>query len=363
MPSYQNTKSILGSDEAAFNALVAHQLTEFNDDSITEVGLYGFFNQNTLQSIYLPKCKTIGGSAFLDCTALLRIFIGLDNSTVATCGSNAFYNTGRSIIYVPDELVSNYRSASNWSAYAKRIFGVSSAATGENEWNETEITDTPEQIASYVSAGTAASRYNLGQCKTIDLGTEGQIRMQIVGKNMRELANSTETAQLEWLAIDLLNTSKRMNPYREGENGNWTEGTGGIGGMMHCELQQYLDTTIWNLLPEVWQNMIKETKVYTGIYNAAGTQVKDELTIQKLRIPSFREIFNSTSYETQGPVYDFAFPDSETRKKYKVGSTSPTLWWLRSASSTTSFMCVYSGGSSGSSSAYNTYGVALGFST
>ena len=52
MPTYQNTKELLGSDEAAFNALVANQLTEFNDDTITEVGNQAFVYKNNLQSIY-----------------------------------------------------------------------------------------------------------------------------------------------------------------------------------------------------------------------------------------------------------------------------------------------------------------------
>lgn len=362
MPSYQNTKEILGSDEATFNALVSNQLTEFNDDTITEIGNYAFYHKNNLQSIYLPKVKKIGSEAFRYNYNLKRIFIGIDNNEITNFNSSASFNDiGRAIIYVPDELVETYRTTGQWRYISHKIFGISDYPSVE--WNETEISDTPEQIAYYVSIGSATSRYDIGQYKTIDLGSEGQIRMQIVGKNMRELANSTETAQLEWLAMDLLNTSKRMNPYREGEEGNWTQGTGGIGGMTYCELQNYLDTTIWDLVPEVWQNMIKETKVYTGMYDTTGTLVKDNLTIQKLRIPSYREMFGFNGYEDRGPVYNFAFPDNETRKKCKIGSSSPTLWWLRSASSAASFVYVISGGSSNITNANITYGVALGFST
>ena len=360
MPSYQNTKSILGSDEAAFNALVAHQLTEFNDDAITEVGQYGFYKQTTIQSIYLPKCKTIGSNAFSDCTALQRIFIGVDNNTVATCQSGAFNNTGRAIIYVPDALVSNYRSASNWSSYADRIFGVSTAVSGENEWSVSEISDTPEQIASYMSAGTAASRYKLGQYKTIDLGTEGQIRMQIVGKNCRELASSTDTAQLDWLAIDLLKTKHKMNDALNGT----TAGTGAIGPMTaeYNSMQAYLDTTIWALVPSVWQNMIKETKQITYSYNTSGTAVTNDVTTSKLRIPSYREV-NLGSKETQGPIYSLAFPDANSRIKKIVDTSSATPWWLRSAYGTSNFYYVSNGGNGTNISADAQCGVALGFST
>lgn len=361
MPSYTNTKSILGSDEAALDALVAHQLTEFNDDAITEVGQYGFYKQTTIQSIYLPKCKTIGSFAFSNCTALQRIFIGVDNNTVAICQNGAFSSTGRAIIYVPDALVSNYRSASNWSSYADRIFGVSTAVSGENEWSETEISDTPEQIASYVSAGTAASRYKLGQYKTIDLGTEGQIRMQIVGKNCRELASSTDTAQLDWLAIDLLKTVHRMNDVVNGT----TAGTGAIGSMTaeYNSMQAYLDTTIWALVPSVWQNMIKETKQITYSYNTSSTVVNNDVTTSKLRIPSYREV-NFGGRETQGPIYTLAFPDNNFRIKKIVNTSSATYWWLRSAINASRFYCVnYDGTSYTNGYANNQCGVALGFST
>ena len=365
MPSYQNTKEILGSDEAAFNALVADQLTEFNDDTVTEIGSYAFYYRKNLETIYLPKLKKINGSsAFYGCNNLKRIFIGTDNSSSIVINQNnrnGFTNTGRSVIYVPDALVDQYKHNVYTNDFKHKIYGVSEYPNVE--WNETEITDTPEQIAYYVSAGTAATRYNIGQYKTIDLGTEGQIRMQIVGKNMRELANSTETAQLEWLAIDLLKTEKRMNPLTVKNSDVYAEGTGSIGGMSRCELQDYLDTTIWNLLPEVWQNMIKETKVYTGIYGTNGTKVRDDLTIQKLRIPSYREMFDTTNDETQGPVYKFAFPNDETRKKCIIGASSPTTWWLRSAYGIDGFRYVNSSGGSSSIYAYSTYGVALGFST
>ena len=364
MPTYTNTKTTLGSEDAAFNALVAHELTEFNDDSILELGQYAFYKQTTLQSIYLPALTKINSNAFDGCENLKRIFVGLNKNTVCTLSSTtALSNTGRSIIYVPDDLVSNYRSASNWSTYAGRIYGISEL--GQNEWDETEITDDAETIAAKVNAGTAASSYHIGQYKTISLKNtetgvdEGTIRMQIVGKNMRGIKNSEDTAQLEWLAMDLLKTNHRMNPAFD----NNTEGTGAIGGMAHNEMQTYLDTTIWALIPEVWQNIIKETEVVTAIYNTSGSSVKNDVTYQKLRVPSYREVFGGTSYESQGPVYSMAFPDSNTRKRAKVGSTSAATWWLRSAYTTNTFMYVNSSGSNNYATANTSYGVALSFST
>lgn len=357
MPTFINTKITLGED-GALDALVAHELTEFNDDAITMIGQNAFQYQDTLESIYLPKVQSIAQNAFLNCSALKNLYIGTDRSAVSTLSSaNALSGTGRGLIRVPDSLVTNYRSATNWSSYAGRIYGINDSTAPQ--WDETEITDDWATIASYVNNGTAASRYNLGQYKEIDLGTEGVIRMQIVDKNVRKLANSTDTAQLEWVGMEALKTTHRMNP----QLSNNTEGTGTIGGYDKSEMKTYLDTDIWALVPSVVQGIIKETKIVTKIYNTSGSVVQNEVTTAKLRIPSYREMFGSTNYENQGPSYGFAFPSYNECIRKTAGTTSTTRWWLRSASTTSAFCCVYEAGNNGGLSAQNVYGVVLSFST
>lgn len=360
MPEYPNTREVLG-DDGALDALVAHSLTEYNDSQIASIGNNAFYYQERLESIYLPNIASIGANAFANCSAMKRFFIGLNKSNVITLSNaNAFSNTGRSIIFVPDDLVSNYRSASQWSTYAGRIFGISDL--GKVEWDETEISDTDDEIIAYITAGTAAGRYAPGKYKIIDLGTEGQIRFQIVAKNVRELKDSAETAQLEWVAMDCLATDHRMNPALEGSSGNYTEGTGAIGGMAHCEMQTYLDETIWPKFPEKWRNVIKETKMQTYIYNTAGSSVANDVTTSKMRIPSCREV--GFGYETQGPIYSLAFVDNNARIRKKAGSSSAVYWWLRSASSTSTFNRVGTdGGSSFYGGAQYAFAVLLSFST
>lgn len=357
MPEYTNTRILLG-DDGALDALVAHTLTEYNDDQISTVGNNAFYYQENLESVYLPNISAIGSNAFANCANLKRLFVGLNRSSVTTLSSsNALTNTGRSIIYVPDSLVANYRSASQWSTYADRIYGVSDL--GLYEWDETEIQDSEADLLAYIANGTAASRYHVGQYKTIDLGTEGQIRFQIVGKHMRELANSTDTAEIEWLAMDALKTTHRMNPALD----NNTEGTGSIGGYDKSEMKTYLDETIWPLIPEAWQNMIKETKITSTIYSTSGQKVANETTTAKLRIPSYREVFGGTNDETFGPIYSMAFPDNNSRIRKTAGTTSAVSWWLRGAFNTTNFRTVRNDGTNNYSSAQNTYSVILGFST
>lgn len=358
MATFINTKTTLGED-GALDALVAHELTEFNDDTITVIGQQAFQYQDTLESIYLPKVQSIAQNAFLNCSALKNLYIGTDRSTVSTLSStNALSGTGRGLIRVPDSLVTNYRSATNWSTYAGRIYGINDSTAPK--WDETEIADDWATIASHVNAGTAASRYNLGQYKEIDLGTEGVIRMQIVEKNVRELANSTDTAQLEWVAMEALKTTHRMNPALD----NNTEGTGTIGGYDKSEMKTYLDTDIWALVPAVVQGIIKETKIDTTIYNTSGQQVMNEVTTAKLRIPSFREIFGGTNYENAGPAYDFAFASDNVRIRRTAGTTSTVIWWLRTPGSTGSVIGVGAGGSrSNGNNAQTSRSIILSFST
>ena len=78
-----------------------------------------------MEGVELPSTvTTIGGYAFQYCTGL--IWVSITAATPPTLGSGAFANcpalTG---IYVPDESVEAYKTATNWSAYANKILPLS----------------------------------------------------------------------------------------------------------------------------------------------------------------------------------------------------------------------------------------------
>jgi hypothetical protein len=99
-----------------------------------------------LKEVTLPSLNTLGGTAFQKCTSLERV----DLPTVKSIGANAFNGceklatlivrsdlictmanahaltgtpiaSGTGFVYVPDNLVDTYKSASNWSTYASQI--------------------------------------------------------------------------------------------------------------------------------------------------------------------------------------------------------------------------------------------------
>ena len=216
------------------------------------------------------------------------------------------------------------------------------------------ISDTWSEIIANVSNGTYSTKYHIGDTKKIDLGTEGEVIMTIVGIDADDLADNSGKAPMTWISKQLLETDHRMNPARQ----SGTSGTGTLGGWEKTEMRSYLKETVKPLIPETVRNAIKPVKKYSRIYNVSGSAVNDVLTTEDVWIPSYKEVFGS-GFETLGPTYSTTFPDNASRIKNKVGDSA--IWWLRSASYNNTFYCVDTDGSFGSNYANDTCGVALGF--
>ena len=223
------------------------------------------------------------------------------------------------------------------------------------------ISDDLATLVSKCSAGNV-SGYSIGDTKNFSMGTMGNMSIQLVAKNADPLASGSGNANTTWLMYYALPDSHRMNPGREGSSGAYTEGTGTIGGWDKSEMKQYiLDTVVPNLPAEI-RNAVKAVTKYTRIYNTAGTAVNDVATEETFWLASRREVFGAISgAETQGPIYSEAFPDNASCVKSKVGASSASWWWLRSAYSSEYFRNVNSDGSSSTNYASSSGAVVLGF--
>lgn len=82
-----------------------------------------------LEYVNLPSTMSlIGNYTFNKCSALKAVIVGA--ATPPTLGSNAFNSTNNTfVIYVPDESLTAYQSATNWSSFMNRIFPISQLAT------------------------------------------------------------------------------------------------------------------------------------------------------------------------------------------------------------------------------------------
>lgn len=148
------------SAQAEINSLVEKTVVKYRNDSATSIGNYVFAEISGLQEVDLPMVKTVGGFAFQSSTRLHTVNL----PRVETIGNRAFVNTfalsyldlpactsigaacfhGSRIktlilrsetvciiqsgifqtvptVYVRDNLVEQYKSATNWSDYAEQI--------------------------------------------------------------------------------------------------------------------------------------------------------------------------------------------------------------------------------------------------
>lgn len=85
MTEYVNTIDALG-DDAVIDIIVNRTITEFMDDTLTEVGQYAFYGCPALKSIYLPNVTIIKNDAFYGSGPLTEA----NFSSVASIGTGAF---------------------------------------------------------------------------------------------------------------------------------------------------------------------------------------------------------------------------------------------------------------------------------
>lgn len=145
-------------------------LKSVNLPKVTSIGNNGF-NSTGLESISLPSCTTLGSSSFFATQQLVLAILPLvtsisgfcfnhssvqkiDTSSLTSIKNSAFYNTkqldtlilrnssvcalenvnafqdakiaaGTGYIYVPDNLVDSYKTATNWVTFANQIKPIS----------------------------------------------------------------------------------------------------------------------------------------------------------------------------------------------------------------------------------------------
>lgn len=91
-------------------------------ESVTNIGNHSF-KKCKLETIEIPSgVTTIGGSAFFDCTSLSSVTVKA--TTPPTISADTFPTAQDINFYVPAESVEAYKTATNWSAYAEKIFPI-----------------------------------------------------------------------------------------------------------------------------------------------------------------------------------------------------------------------------------------------
>lgn len=100
--------------------------------SLTTVPNSGFRDSKGITSVDLASATKIDTLAFYYCNKLEKLILRKQDTICTLTNTNAFTGTpiknGTGYIYVPDDLVETYKSATNWSSFASQIKPLSELA-------------------------------------------------------------------------------------------------------------------------------------------------------------------------------------------------------------------------------------------
>lgn len=218
------------------------------------------------------------------------------------------------------------------------------------------IKDSWEDIIASVNNGTYKSKYKIGDTKTVDFylaGTSrgGLITMEIAAFDTDEKADGSGNAAITWIARDTLLESEYMNSTSSLIKG-YHDACGGWKGsyMRDATMPYYL---VLMSPPELREAIVPVTK-YSMSMDDDGNIVNNEASSDKIWIPSAREVFGGSAYETTGPVYSAYFHSDADRAK---GET----WQLRSVDDRENFCVVGSTGGISADSFNEKHKIIIGF--
>jgi hypothetical protein len=96
---------------------------------VKSISANAFYNCSAITTISFPEATNIGGYAFMNCTALEKLILP-NSSVMAAFDLNVFSSAPNAILYVADELLSNYKNQYYLSSMsASRIKPISELPT------------------------------------------------------------------------------------------------------------------------------------------------------------------------------------------------------------------------------------------
>ena len=235
----------------------------------------------------------------------------------------------------------------------------------------------PTIIRSVKKGNTSA--YNVGDTKTIDMGTLGTHTLRIANTSTPTECSTTGFSQtacgfvLEF--ADII-TEHNMNPSGEYKGTTYDYGWN-VDGWPASSMRTYVNTDIYNALPTELKNGITNTTVVSGHGSTSGET--NFTSTDKLYLLSTHEVWKDDDGNTSGGIdyCDTVYNNTRQLDYYAVHNVTTTScsglikqrngsnswWWLRSAnfSDVTGFYGVNSYGSWSSSNAYSTNGVSPAF--
>ena len=151
---------------------------------------------------------------------------------------------------------------------------------------------------------------------------------------------------------DCLNTTYVMNS-------SYTN----AGGWNGCATRSWLNSTVYNQIPESFRQNLKLMNVWTANGGSQSGTV-GVYSQDYLALPAEREVFGNNIYgdsSIESQLFQFDWYKTTANRIKEVAGDSYDFWWERSPdqSYTNAFCLVNSSGSALSNGAFNSYGVSF----
>ncbi len=215
--------------------------------------------------------------------------------------------------------------------------------------------DSWSTIAANVKNGNT-SKYDVGDTKTVDLGSLGIHTLRIANKS----ACTTETSETACgFVVEFADVIEKHNM-----NSTMTN----VGGWPASNIKSYLNSAILNTLPSELKNVIVDTKVISG---HGLNDSSNFISTDKLYFLSTKEIYGESSkydsIDTETKQLDYYEQQGVTINNYsrtiKQYNGVKSYWWLRSASPSYAerFAAVNDAGGNGAGYAHDSSGISPAF--
>lgn len=218
----------------------------------------------------------------------------------------------------------NYSSVTiKYQLEAKRYtnaFNIISAGT------EAKMIASWVEVDEAIRDGSYRTKYLVGDSIYLTLGSEYNGYAELVGIDL-DMDSNNNPIPMTWITRNFCKTKYGLNEVDpETVNGGWPSYT----------LRNVFNTTIKKLFPE----RVKSMLISTSKVSRDTVNNRDLITNDYLWLPSYREVFGSSSYyEQSGPIYSSMFYNSNTRRRSTTNWSSDT-WNLRTPHKTNRECCL-----------------------
>lgn len=200
-PNFKGTRNQLPSDSDDITSAYAKYVSFWNNYWLKDVSL----GNSKMDAANITDNYKYNGFWFRN-NYFLK-FLRLNYPYVIPLTRTAGFNTtpigsGEGYIYVPDDLVNSYKSASGWNSLASKIKSLSEYEIDVSS-DRDSISDSWETILAKCANGTAETDYSVGQTKTVMIDNT-PVQFTIVGIKKDTLA-AGGLAQLTWMETTISN--------------------------------------------------------------------------------------------------------------------------------------------------------------